>query len=81
GRIRGLEAAREAFYGGDIARTIVGFHEANGGLLTMQDMAEFRVGIEPPVSHEFRGARIYSCGPWCQGPTLLQMLSILDGID
>jgi gamma-glutamyltranspeptidase / glutathione hydrolase len=81
GRISGLKAARDAFYRGDIARAIVRFHEANGGMLTMEDMAEFRVGNEPPVSHEYRGARIYSCGPWCQGPTLLQMLAILDGID
>jgi gamma-glutamyltranspeptidase/glutathione hydrolase len=81
GRDRGLDAARDAFYRGDIARAIVHFHETNGGLLTMEDMADFRANIEPPESLEFRGARIYACGPWCQGPTLLQMLSILDGID
>jgi gamma-glutamyltranspeptidase/glutathione hydrolase len=81
GRGSGLDAARNAFYRGDIARTIVRFHEANGGLLSMADFAEFQVDIEPPVSLSFRGARMYSCGPWCQGPTFLEMLSIVDGIE
>src|SRR6266850_1283904 len=35
GRDAGLEAARAAFYTGDLARTIVAYHEANGGLLRM----------------------------------------------
>jgi gamma-glutamyltranspeptidase/glutathione hydrolase len=81
GRLEGLEAARQAFYGGDIARTIVSFHEAEGGLLSMQDLAEFRVEVERAVTARLRAAEIYSCGPWCQGPALLQMLTLLDGVD
>jgi gamma-glutamyltranspeptidase/glutathione hydrolase len=81
GRVHGLNAARDAFYRGDIARAIVRFHEQNGGLLSMKDLADFHVGIEPAVSVEFHGSRLYACGPWCQGPALLQMLSILDGVN
>lgn len=81
GREAGLAAARRAFYEGDIARTIVAFHEANGGFMTMADMAGFRVGHEAPVSSRFRDLDIVSCGPWCQGPVLGQMLSMLDGQD
>lgn len=81
GRLAGLNAARDAFYRGDIARAIVDFHESNGGLLTMSDLADFTVGIEPAISRTFGSATIYSCGPWCQGPTLLQMLTVLDGVD
>ena len=47
----------------------------------MEDVAGFRVGIEEPVRTGFAGVDVYACGPWCQGPALLQMLSILDGID
>jgi gamma-glutamyltranspeptidase/glutathione hydrolase len=77
GREEGLMAARRAFYAGDIGRTIIAHHEANGGLLTMEDLAAFHVGVEPPVSAAVTGSTLYSCGPWCQGPILLQMLTML----
>lgn len=81
GRGAGLNAARDAFYRGDLASEIVRFHAENGGLMTAEDMAEFRVGIEPPVKINFQGTDVYTCGPWCQGPVLAQMLSLLDGYD
>ena len=76
-RLRGLAAARNAFYRGDIARVIVQYHEQNGGLLSMADLAAFRSRIEPALRKEFRGLDIYSCGPWCQGPALLQILGLV----
>jgi gamma-glutamyltranspeptidase/glutathione hydrolase len=81
GRAAGLDAARDAFYRGDIARTIVRYHEDNGGLLSMDDLAEFHVEIEPALARTFGTSTVYSCGPWCQGPVLLQMLTVLEGID
>ena len=81
GRDAGLEAARAAFYTGDIAKTFVDFHAENGGLLTAGDMAEFRCRMEPPVRVRFADYDVYTCGPWCQGPVLAQMLALLDGVD
>ncbi len=81
GREAGLRAARDAFYRGDIAAAIVKFHEENGGWMRARDLADFRVGIEPPVSVDYDGTRVYACGPWCQGPALLQALRLLDGFD
>ena len=80
-RLAGLDAARKAFYEGDIARTITDYHAAHDGWLTMADMANYHTPVETPLSIPFNGATVYSCRPWCQGPTLLQMLRILDGID
>jgi gamma-glutamyltranspeptidase/glutathione hydrolase len=80
-RIQGLRAARDAFYKGDIARQIVKYHEENEGFLSFDDLSEFKVGIEDPVEINFLGTTVYSCGPWCQGPTLLQCLRLLDRID
>jgi gamma-glutamyltranspeptidase / glutathione hydrolase len=77
GRRSGLEAARRAFYTGDIAATIVDYHARNGGLLTREDMGSFRVEIERPVRFAFEGVDLYTCGPWCQGPTLSQAASLL----
>lgn len=81
GRDAGLRAARDAFYRGDIAAAIADFHRAEGGWLTRDDMAAFRVEVEEPVRYRYRGMDVYSCQPWCQGPVLLQMLAILEGID
>src|SRR6266702_1957009 len=81
GREAGLRAARDAFYQGDIAAAIVKFHRDNGGLLTAEDLAEFRAGIEPPAHITFGDIDVYACGPWCQGPVLLQALNLLEGYD
>ena len=53
GRAAGLAAARDAFYRGDVAATIARYHAAEGGLLTQEDLAGFRVGVEPPVRGAF----------------------------
>jgi gamma-glutamyltranspeptidase/glutathione hydrolase len=81
GRAAALNAAREAFYKGEIADTLVRYHRMHGGLLTHQDLAEFRVKVEPPVSTRFHGYEVYACGPWCQGPVLPQVLNLLEGFD
>ena len=81
GREKGLKAARDAFYIGDIAREIVKYHKENDGLMTADDMASYRTPIEKPLSINFRGTEVYSCRPWCQGPVLLQMLNMLNDID
>ena len=77
GRAAGLAGARNAFYRGDIAQGIVAFHEQNGGLLTMQDLASYASEVEIPPSVRFGDATVFGCGPWCQGPTLLLMLNMV----
>lgn len=81
GRGVGLQAARNEFYRGDLAREIATFYQSQGGLLTYDDLAGFRVQIEEPVHVSFREYDVYTCGPWCQGPVLAQVLTLLDGYD
>lgn len=81
GREAGLAAARDAFYKGDIARTITQYHRANGGWMREDDLANFRVEVERPKSARFGDAEIFVCGPWCQGPVLGQTFAMLDGVD
>jgi gamma-glutamyltranspeptidase/glutathione hydrolase len=78
GRVAGLKAARKAFYEDDIAVAIVKHQQENGGLLTADDLAAYKVTVEPPVKTTFGDIEVYSCGPWCQGPMLLQALNILE---
>jgi gamma-glutamyltranspeptidase/glutathione hydrolase len=81
GRDAGLRAARDAFYRGDLAVTMVRYHRDNGGWLTADDLASYRSEIVPPARSTFGGMEVFTCGPWCQGPVLLQMLSLLEGVD
>jgi gamma-glutamyltranspeptidase/glutathione hydrolase len=83
GRVAGLEAARAAFYCGDIAQAIVAYHEAHGGYLTREDMASFRSRYEAPATVRWRDMEIITCGPWCQGPVVAQTLRMAEraGLD
>eukprot|EP01043_Picozoa_sp_COSAG02_P062266 COSAG02_NODE_8547_length_2529_cov_1.539506_3_plen_370_part_00 len=76
-RRAGLAAARAEFYEGSIARTICTFHEENGGWLRMGDLASFEVNPTPAESLRLFGATVYTCGTWCQGPFLLQILALM----
>ena len=78
GRDAGLVAARDAFYRGDIAAAIVRFHRANGGWMREDDLAGFQSEVELPAMLSFGGIEIYTGQAWCQGPMLLQALSLLD---
>jgi gamma-glutamyltranspeptidase/glutathione hydrolase len=79
GRAAGLAAARDAFYRGDIARAIVRFQKENGGVLSAEDLANYRSGFDEPVQTSFGDIKLHACGPWCQGPSLLQAMNLLDG--
>ena len=81
GRATGLGAVRHAFYRGDIAAAIAKHQKENGGLITAEDLAGFRVGVEPPCRTRFAGTDVYSVGPWGQGPAMLETLNILSGFD
>ncbi len=80
-RRQGLQSARDAFYKGDLARTITDYYASVGGWLTMQDLANLQVGFEPPVATGFGDWQVFGCGPWCQGPALLQKLNLLKRFD
>ena len=80
-RLQGLQAARDAFYVGDIARKITDYHIAKGGFLRADDMAEYQVRFEDPIRIKFGDADIHTCGAWCQGISLAQAFRMLDGIN
>jgi gamma-glutamyltranspeptidase/glutathione hydrolase len=81
GREAGLEAARDAFYRGDIAGKIVAFFTEQGGLLSAADLAAYRSPVERPQRRRFGDLEVFTCGAWCQGPVLLQTLALIEGTD
>ena len=63
GRVAALQAARDLFYRGDLAHKMVEFNRAQGGLLSLADLAEFEAQPEPPVSINYKGIEVMTCGP------------------
>jgi len=77
-RAVGLKAAYNAFYSGDIAKTICDYHRQHDGFLTMADMRDYRVRYESPLKARFANCDVYTCGAWCQGVSLAQAIAMLD---
>ncbi len=75
------DGGRDAFYKGDIAKTIDAFMHKNGGFLSYKDLAEHTSTWVEPVSTTYRGYRVWELPPNGQGIAVLQMLNILEGFD
>ncbi len=80
-RIDQIEAVRDYFYRGPIAKEMGAFSESHGGLLTYDDMAKFHAEVDTPRSTTFHGYEIVKPGFWSQGPVLLEMFNLLEGYD
>ena len=77
-RLIGYRHIADHFYRGPIARKIDSWSRQNGGLLRYEDLATHVTRIEEPIQAEFRGYTVLKCGPWTQGPALLEALQILE---
>ncbi len=75
------DGGRDAFYKGDIARTIDTYFKANGGFLSYEDMAAHHGEWVEPVSTNYRGYDVWELPPNGQGIAALQMLNVLEGYD
>src|SRR5439155_18047091 len=80
-RKEAIYAAYDRFYKGDIARELVRGVREEGGLFTMEDLANWKVHIEEPSRTTYKGIDVYKLQPWTQGPALLQALNILENAD
>jgi gamma-glutamyltranspeptidase/glutathione hydrolase len=80
-RERGVRAARDEFYRGETAKRIAEFHRHEGGPLALADLEAFSVEVAPALRGRFRGWEMATCGFWCQGPVLLQMLDLVEHVD
>jgi gamma-glutamyltranspeptidase/glutathione hydrolase len=72
---------RDAFYKGPIAKAITDYMGANGGFITMQDLAATKSDWVEPISTNYRGYQVYEIPPNGQGITALIALNILEGFD
>ena len=80
-RKEAIYAAYDRFYKGDIAKEIARSTQEQGGLITAEDLARWKVKIEEPVTTNYRGIDVYKLTTWTQGPAMLQSLDILENFD
>ncbi len=80
-RKEAIYAAYERFYKGDIAQEIARGTQEDGGLITAEDLAKWKVRIEEPVKTTYKGVEVYKLTNWTQGPAMLQALNILENFD
>jgi gamma-glutamyltranspeptidase/glutathione hydrolase len=71
----------DEFYGGALGQEVVGAVQAAGGVLSMDDLAAFRVAWQSPLSVTFRGDQIFIPPPPCAGFQCLQTIAMLDDDD
>ena len=90
GRDAGIMAAINRFYRGDIAEMIINYVRSfpvedamgnNSCPITLEDFASYETRVEEAASVRYRNFQVFKCGPWTQGPVLLETLKILEGFD
>jgi len=72
---------RDAFYKGEMARTMDAFMKRVGGFLSYDDLASHRSEWVEPVSTNYRGYDLWELPPNGQGIAALQILNILEAYD
>ncbi|QDV31987.1 Gamma-glutamyltranspeptidase precursor [Planctopirus ephydatiae] len=69
----------QAFYEGTIAREMVSWMKEHGGIITAQDLANYKPRPRTPLQLDWRGGKVYTMPPPSSGGIcLLQVLQILD---
>src|SRR5690606_19335422 len=88
-REQGIDAVRRAWSRGFVAEAVGefsrrAFRHSGGqtlpGVLSAQDLADFEATWEDAVTAEFAGHTVAKTGPWGQGPGLLQVLAMVEGL-
>lgn len=80
-RKEAIYAAYDRFYKGDIAKEIARGTQEQGGLITEEDLANWKVKIEEPMMTNYKGIEVYKLQQWTQGPAFLQSLNMLENFD
>jgi gamma-glutamyltranspeptidase/glutathione hydrolase len=80
-RAAAIEAVRDYFYRGPVAKKIAKYCEEAGCLLRLPDFQEFRAQVEKPLTTSYRGVDVFKVGYWSQAPVMLQNLNLLEAFD
>ncbi len=72
------EGGRDAFYKGEIAKTIASYMQAEGGFISEEDLADHTGNWVDPVSTNYRGYDVWELPPNGQGIAALQILNMME---
>jgi gamma-glutamyltranspeptidase / glutathione hydrolase len=75
------EGGADAFYNGEIARSIARSAQEAGGYLSEEDLADHESTWVEPISTDYRGVLVHEIPPPGQGIAALEILNILEGFD
>ncbi|KAJ3576028.1 hypothetical protein NP233_g698 [Leucocoprinus birnbaumii] len=75
------EQGPDAFYEGPIADSIIKKVRENGGILSHQDLKDYRIKFERPLMGTYRGRKIYTTHAPGAGILLVQILNVLENYD
>ncbi len=73
--------AYNRFYQGDIAEEIARSTQEQGGLITKEDLKNYKVYIEEPIKTSYKDIDVYKLTTWVQSPVLLQSLNMVENLD
>ncbi len=77
-----VKEGEDAVYKGEIAQAIVDEVQKRGGIITLDDLANYQVKIRKAVEGDYRGYKVYSVPPASSGGThLVEILNILENFD
>ena len=76
-----VSGGRDVLYGGDLGQALVKFIQDQGGLMTLQDLADCRAQWQEPIHTGYRGYTVYEAPPNSSGHVLLQELSLIEQFD
>ena len=73
---------RQAFYTGRVAESIVAAVQADGGIITLEDLASYDVSFRNPVIGSYRGYQIVSASPPSSGGAhVIELLNIMENFN
>lgn len=73
------KGGKDAFYKGEMAKTIANFIQEQGGFLSEKDLANHTSEWVEPISSNYRGYDVWELPPNGQGTAVLQILNIMEG--
>lgn len=77
-----VDEGRDGFYKGEVAEALVQTIQKYGGVMTLEDLANYEVQVHEPVTSTYRGYKIISSPPPSSGGThLIEILNILENFD
>ncbi|HQJ23145.1 MAG TPA: gamma-glutamyltransferase, partial [Rectinema sp.] len=77
-----VKEGADAIYKGPIAQAMVDEVQKRGGILTLEDLANYEIKVRKAVEGEYRGYKVYSVPPASSGGThLIEILNILENFD